>query len=72
VTQFFLFDAVRLFALLTRGVPHAMRVFLMWFQLCYPDLYAYQPAEAHLEPVRETTPDAAAFKLVARVLLRQG
>src|SRR5438094_382779 len=51
-THFFLFDAVRLFALLAREVTHPMRVFLMWFQLRYPDLVPYQPAAAYLQPVR--------------------
>jgi hypothetical protein len=73
-THFLLFDAVRLFGLLTGGdgITHPMQVFLVWFQLNYPDLMPYQRVEADLQKVRETTSDAGTFKLLARVLLAQG
>jgi hypothetical protein len=71
-THFFLFDAVRLFGLLAPELTHPMKVFLVWFQLCYPDLLPYQKVEADLQQIRESTSNAAAFKLLGRVLLSQG
>jgi hypothetical protein len=71
-TQFFLFDAVRLFALLARQVTYPMRVFLMWFFLCYPDLVVFRPREADFQQLRETTSDPMTFRLLARVLLLEG
>ena len=40
VSHFFLFDSIRLFALLHRGATERMKVFLVWFQLRYPDLFS--------------------------------
>jgi hypothetical protein len=71
-THFFLFDAVRLFALLARELPYPMKVFLVWFQLCYPELLPYQKVKADLQKIRETTSDAGTFNLLARVLLLEG
>jgi hypothetical protein len=71
-TRFFLFEAVRIFAVLAEQVTHPMKVFLVWFQLCYPDLMPYQRVEADLQQIRETTSDVGTFKLLARVLLAKG
>lgn len=68
-THFWLFNAVRLFALLGGQITHAMKVFLMWFQLRYPDLLCFQPAEEDLREIRESTSDPAAFRLLARTML---
>ena len=68
-SHFWLFDTVRLFVLLGGQVTHAMKVFLMWFQLRYPDLLCFQPAEEDLRTIRNDTSDPTTFKLLARVLL---
>lgn len=68
-SHFWLFDAVRLFILLRGTVTYPMKVFLMWFQLRYPDLLRFKPAEEALETVRNSTSDPATFKALAVVLL---
>jgi hypothetical protein len=68
-SHFWLFDALRLFILLGGQVTHAMKVFLMWFQLRYPDLLCFEPAEEDLRAIRNDTSNPATFKLLARVLL---
>lgn len=49
VSLFYLFDALRLYVLLAGTATEAMRVFLVWFQLRYPDLFCYPAAEEDLK-----------------------
>lgn len=70
VSHFFLFDAIRLFVLLHRGATERMKVFLVWFQLRYPDLFAFPAAEDDMRKIREGVTDPKLFKAIARGLLR--
>ena len=69
VSHFFLFDAVRLFVLLGGGLTTKVKVFLIWFQLRYPDLVRFQPAEEEPRRIHEDTTDPDVFKALARKLL---
>ena len=71
VSHFFLFDAIRLVALVSRGVTERMKIFLVWFQLRYPDLYSSPPAEEDMRKIREGVTDPEVFKAIARHLLQQ-
>jgi hypothetical protein len=57
VTRFYLFDAILLFVKLGGAVTYTLKVFLLRFQLRYPDLLQYEPAEETLRRIRD---DAAA------------
>ena len=71
VSHFFLFDAIRLYVLLSRGATERMKIFLVWFQLRYPDLYSYPPTEEDMRKIREGVTDPEVFKAIARRLLQQ-
>jgi len=71
ISHFFLFDAIRLFVLLSRNATYKMKVFLVWFQLRYPVLFPFQPAEEDLSKVREGVTDPEVFKAIGRKLLRE-
>ena len=47
-----------------------MKVFLLWFQLRYPDLLCFKPAEDDLSQIREGVTDPELFKAIGRKLLR--
>ena len=69
VTRFYLFDAILLFVKLGGAVTYTLKVFLLWFQLRYPDLLQYEPAEETLRRIRD---DAAADpEAIARALLQE-
>jgi hypothetical protein len=70
ISHFFLFDAIRLFVLLNRGATDKMKVFLVWFQLRYPDLYSFPSAEEELSKIREGVTNPDVFKALARHLLQ--
>lgn len=70
VSHFFLFDAIRLFVLLRKNVPERMRIFLVWFQLRYPDLLCFPTAEEDLKKIRGDASDPEVFKAIGRSLLR--
>ncbi|SRR6266571_89482 len=70
VSHFFLFDAIRLFVLLRRTATEPMKVFLVWFQLRYPDLLSFPAAEDDMRKIREGVSDPKLFKAIARSLLR--
>ena len=70
VSHFFLFDAIRLFVLLRRSATERMKVFLVWFQLRYPDLFSLPPMEEEMNTIREGVTDPEVFKAIARSLLR--
>ena len=69
ISYFYLFDAIRLFILLSETVPYEIKVFLMWFQLRHPDLLCFPPAEEELTLIREKTSKHEEFKFIARKLL---
>jgi len=71
VSQLYLFDAIRFFVLLHGSATDKMKVFLMWFQLRYPDLLCFLPAEEGLQEIRKCTTDPKAFKVLARTLLEE-
>ena len=69
VTRFYLFDAILLFVKLGGAVTYTLKIFLLWFQLRYPDLLQYEPAEETLRRIRD---DAAADpEAIARALLQE-
>lgn len=70
VSHFFLFDAIRLFVLLCGSATETMKVFLVWFQLRYPDLFCFPAAEDDMRKIREGVSDPKLFKAIARTLLR--
>lgn len=70
VSHFFLFDAIRLFVLLHGNATDSMRVFLVWFQLRYPDLFSFKSVEEDLSKIREGVTDPEVFKAIGRRLLR--
>ncbi len=70
ISHLFLFDAIRLFVLLRRGATEKMKVFLVWFQLRYPDLFCFPSAEDDLSKIREGVTDPDVFKTIARRLLQ--
>jgi hypothetical protein len=69
ISYFYLFDAIRLFVLLSENVPYEIKVFLMWFQLRHPDILCFPPAEQELKLIRENITKAEDFKLIARKLI---
>ncbi len=69
ITQFVIFDAGRLFVLLAGEPTRSMKVFLMWFQLRYPDLFTFEPIEPDLQHIRASTTDPAVLKSIAKDLL---
>ena len=70
ISHFFLFDAIRLFVLLRRGATEKMKVFLVWFQLRYPDLFCLLSAEDDLSKISEDANDPNIFKTLAKRLLQ--
>lgn len=71
ISPFYLFDALRLYILLSGAATEPMRVFFVWFQLCYPDLFCYPAAEEDLRRIRDDTTDPEAFKTLGKVLLQR-
>jgi hypothetical protein len=71
VSSFYLFDALRFYVLLAGKATEAMRVFFVWFQLRYPDLFCYPAAEEDMRKIREDTTDPEAFKSLGKVLLQE-
>ena len=71
LTPFYLFDAVRLFLLLGGVATHHMKVFMMWFQLRFPDLLCYPPAEEGLNQIRAELRNPDAFKALGAALLTE-
>lgn len=69
VSHFYLFDAIRLFVLLRGSATYKMKVFLMWFQLRYPDLLCFQPVEKVLAKIRMDTTNPELFRILARKLV---
>lgn len=67
----FLLDAIVLYTLLDEELTREMKIFLMWFQLRFPDVLCYQPAEEYCAQIRSSTPNPVAFKTLAKVLLQQ-
>ncbi|HNC84957.1 MAG TPA: hypothetical protein PK999_18030 [Nitrospira sp.] len=67
----FILDAVLLFVTLGQELTYEMKVFLVWIQLRFPDLLCFNMVEKDLAKIRDTTHDATAFKLLARVLLKE-
>ena len=70
VSQLYLFDAVRLFVLIGGSVTYTLKIFLMYFQLRYPSLLCFWPAEEDLRRIRENTTDPEVFKSLGRHLLQ--
>ncbi|MRR16119.1 MAG: hypothetical protein EG826_06655 [Deltaproteobacteria bacterium] len=70
VSPFYLFDALRLYVLLAGAATETMRVFLVWFQLRYPDLFCYPAAEEDLREIRQDITDPEIFKSVGKILLK--
>ncbi len=70
VSPFYLLDAVRLFTLLHGSFTDKMKVFLMWFQLRYPDKLCFPSIEENLKNIRESTINPEAFKALGRILLK--
>jgi hypothetical protein len=70
VSHFFLFDAIRLFVLLHGSATDRMKVFLLWFQLRYPDLLCFKSADDDLNKIRDGVTDPELFKTIGRQLLR--
>jgi hypothetical protein len=71
VSPFYLFDAIRLYVLLAGAATESMRVFFVWFQLRYPDLFCYPAAEEDLRKIRQDTTDPEIFKAIGKVLLQK-
>lgn len=69
VTQLLIMDAARLYVLLTLEVTRHMKIFFLWFQLRYPNLFFFEPVEEELRSIRKQAKDAGALKAVARGLL---
>ena len=70
---FYLFDTIRMFMLLSGDDPSfEMRIFLMWFQLRYPDLLNYPTAEKDLQKIRADTKDPDTFRILGQHLLEKG
>jgi len=70
-THLLLFDGLRLFILLDGKVTRKLRVFLMWFQLRYPDLFCLPSAEEDLKKIRQGVEDPEGFMKLARALLEE-
>ena len=71
ISHFYLFDAVRFFVLLHGSATDKMKVFLMWLQLRYPDMFCFLPEEEGLQEIREGTTNPEVFKVLARKLLEE-
>lgn len=67
----FILDAIVLFVALGQELTREMKVFLVWVQLRFPDLLCLDTAENELSQIRDTTRNAATFKLLARALLKE-
>jgi hypothetical protein len=70
-THLLAFDAVRLLALLDDDVPKELRVFVLWFQLRYPEYIQHQPeVAADLAKARTRIGnDRIALKLQCKAIL---
>ncbi|MCP4551985.1 MAG: hypothetical protein GY834_08125 [Bacteroidetes bacterium] len=70
---FYLFDTIRMYILLSSNDPcFEMRIFLMWFQLRYPDLLNYPAAEKDLQKIRADTKNPDTFRILGQYLLEKG
>jgi hypothetical protein len=69
--QLFILDSLVLYVALGGDLSREMRVFLVWFQLRYPNLLSYEPAETDLKTIRDSTTNAHAFLILGRVLLSE-
>jgi hypothetical protein len=72
ITPFYLYDTIRMYIILKKEEPcYEIKVFLMWFQLRYPDLLKDFPegSEKDLEEIRSETKDPETFKILGRYLL---
>jgi hypothetical protein len=70
-SQFYLFDAVRLFVLLHGTATYTMKVFLMWFQVQYSGLLHFELTDEDLKKIREVITDAAVLKAYAKIFLEK-
>lgn len=70
VSHLYLFDAIRLFVLLNRSATERIKIFLVWFQLRYPDIFCFPAAEESLRKIRDGVTDPEIFKAIGRKLLR--
>jgi hypothetical protein len=71
LSQMYVFDALRLFILLGGRLTYTLKVFLMWFQLRYPDLLCFESGEEDLRMIREGATDPEVFKRLCRLLLER-
>jgi hypothetical protein len=72
MTPFLLFDAVRMYILLTGNTEsYENKVFLLWFQLRYPDLFTFPNAEEELCKIRNTAKSERGFILLCRHLMQE-
>ena len=71
LSQMYLFDALRLFILLGGRLTYLLKVFLMWFQLRYPDLLCFESGEEDLRMIREGANNPEVFKTLARALIER-
>ncbi len=73
ITPLYLFDTIRMYILLTgKNSCFEIRVFLMWFQLRFPDLLNLPSAEKDLRKIRAGTRDPNTFRLLGLHLLQSG
>ncbi len=70
VSSFYLYDALRLFVLLGGDLTYPMKVFLLWFELSYPDLLCFHPVEEDLQTIRENITNPEDFKTLGRKLIQ--
>jgi hypothetical protein len=69
VSHFVAMDAARLYILLGNEATLSMKVFLMWFQLRYPSVFKFEPAEEELKELRTRFTSPAALKAFAKQYL---
>jgi hypothetical protein len=72
-TQIYLFDALRMYILLSNcPMTYEMKIFLMWFQLRFPDLLNLPNIENELKRIRADTKNPDTFKILGKYLLLRG
>lgn len=71
-TPLYLFDTIRMYILLADKKPsHEMKIFLMWSQLRFPDLFNFPALEEDLGKIRSNIKDPDEFRLLGRSLLEE-
>jgi hypothetical protein len=69
VTSIFILDALQLYQQLTGKLPHKLNIFLMWFNVAYPDAVS-GPLKEMAEKARQAGLDPNNFEILLELIMR--